>query len=72
MCVEFKMVTCTTKLVTLMVLQVAQIKEIWKDQDGGDRINISHSESWKVAASASRAKTISSRRRIRRRRRIII
>ena len=42
MCVEFKMVACRTKRITLMIFQVAQTKEIWKDQDVDDRINISH------------------------------
>ena len=43
MCVQFKMVACTTKLgITLMIFQVAQTKEIWKDQDVDDRINIGH------------------------------
>jgi hypothetical protein len=46
-----------------MLFQVAQIKEIWKDQDVDDRINISHSEKWKVAVSGTGAKIISSRRR---------
>jgi hypothetical protein len=55
-----------------VVFQVAQIKEIWKYQDVDDRINISHSENWKVAATETIAKTISSRRRGRRRRRMII
>jgi hypothetical protein len=74
MCVEFKMAASTTKLITLMVYQVVQIKEIQKDQDVDDRINISHFENWKVAATGTRAKItcISSRRRRRRRRRIII
>jgi len=71
MCVEFKMVVCTTKFITFMVFQVAQIKEIWKDQDVDDRINISHSENWKVAASGTRVKIISSSKR-RWRRNIII
>ena len=56
MCVEFKMVACATKLITPVVLQVAQIKEMWKDQDVDDRISSSHSENWKVAATGTRAK----------------
>ena len=30
MCVEFKVVTCTTTIITLVAFQVAQIKEIRK------------------------------------------
>jgi hypothetical protein len=43
MCVECKIVACTTKLITLMIFQVAQIKETWNDQDVDDRIKIRHS-----------------------------